>query len=61
MSPPPGNFKPGQRLGHHRTGADHPVVSQDGGYGISYEDYAVALVDEIEEPTHLNRRFTVGY
>lgn len=61
MSPPPGNFKPGQRLGHYRTGADHPVVAQDGAYGISYEDYAVALVDEIEEPTHLNRRFTVGY
>ena len=28
---------------------------------ISYEDYAVALVDEIEQPRHSRRRFTVGY
>jgi uncharacterized protein len=28
---------------------------------ISMEDYAVALVDEIETPRHLGRRFTVGY
>ena len=28
---------------------------------ISYEDYAVALVDELEKPTHSRKRFTVGY
>jgi uncharacterized protein len=28
---------------------------------ISYEDYAVALVDEIEQPRHSSRRFTIGY
>jgi putative NADH-flavin reductase len=37
------------------------VVGDDGEARISYEDYAVALVDEIENPRHLNRRFTVGY
>jgi uncharacterized protein len=28
---------------------------------ISFEDYAIALVDEIEQPRHSRRRFTVGY
>jgi putative NADH-flavin reductase len=37
------------------------VTGEDGEARISYEDYAVALVDEIENPRHLNARFTVGY
>ncbi len=61
MSPPPGNFEPGTRTGHYRTGTDRPVVDTDGGFGISYEDYAVALVDEIDHPRHHRQRFTVGY
>ena len=32
-----------------------------GRFGISYEDYAVALVDEIDHPRHHRQRFTVGY
>lgn len=28
---------------------------------VSFEDYAVALVDELEEPAHACARFTVGY
>ena len=28
---------------------------------ICYEDYAIALVDELEKPAHSRRRFTVGY
>ncbi len=61
MSPPPGRFAPGERLGHYRTGTDWPVVDREGNARISHEDYAVALVDEIESPSHLNARFTVGY
>lgn len=61
LSPPPGNFAPGERRGTYRTGDDHPVVDADGRSAISYEDYAMALVDEIEVPRHLNARFTVGY
>lgn len=61
LSPPPGNFAPGERLGHYRTGAEHPVTDDQGHYGISYEDYSIALIDEIENPAHLNMRFTVGY
>ncbi|MFF5140448.1 NAD(P)-dependent oxidoreductase [Streptomyces sp. NPDC013157] len=61
LSPPPVHFAPGQRTGHYRTGLDHPVTGEDGQARISYEDYAAALVDEIENPRHLGRRFTVGY
>ncbi|MER6077409.1 NAD(P)H-binding protein [Streptomyces sp. NPDC001833] len=61
LSPPPVHFAPGERTGRYRTGLDQPVTGEDGQARISYEDYAVALVDEIEHPRHLNRRFTVGY
>ncbi|MFD8007894.1 NAD(P)-dependent oxidoreductase [Streptomyces mirabilis] len=61
LSPPPVHFAPGDRTGHYRTGLDRPVIGEDAEARISYEDFAVALVDEIERPGHLNRRFTVGY
>ncbi|RPE46857.1 hypothetical protein EDD90_10232 [Streptomyces sp. Ag109_O5-1] len=61
LSPPPVHFAPGERTGRYRSGLDHPVIGDDGQARISYEDYAAALVDEIETPRHLNRRFTVGY
>lgn len=61
VSPPPVHFAPGERTGNYRTGLDHPVVGDDGEARISYEDYAVALLDELETPRHLNRRFTVGH
>ena len=61
LSPPPVHFAPGERTGTYRTGLDQPVVDSSGTASISYEDYAVALVDEIERPAHRNTRFTVGY
>ncbi|WP_046732649.1 NAD(P)-dependent oxidoreductase [Streptomyces humi] len=61
FSPPPVHFAPGARTGAYRTGLDTPVTGPDGQARISYEDYAAALVDEIENPRHLNRRFTAGY
>ena len=61
LSPPPVHFAPGERTGRYRTGLDHPVTGDDGQARVSYEDYAVALVDEIETPRHLSRRFTIGY
>ena len=51
---------PGERTGRFRLGRDRLLVGEDGSR-ISYEDYAVALVDEIERPAHLRQRFTVGY
>lgn len=61
LSPPPVHFAPGERTGCYRTSLDHPVTGEGGQARVSCEDYAVALVDEIEKPQHLNRRFTVGY
>jgi len=37
------------------------VVSGEGKSEISLEDYAVAMLDEVEKPAHRQRRFTVGY
>jgi putative NADH-flavin reductase len=61
VSPPPGHFAPGKRTGQYRTGLDHPVVASDGSTSLSYEDYAVAIVDEVEQPRFIGKRFTVGY
>ncbi|MGH8231257.1 MAG: NAD(P)-dependent oxidoreductase [Steroidobacteraceae bacterium] len=52
---------PGQRTGHFRLGTDQLIVAADGKSSISYEDYASALVDELEKPQHLRQRFTIGY
>ena len=60
LSPPPGNFEPGTRTGHHGTRDDHPVADAQGRFGISYEDDAIALVDGIDHPRHHRERFTVG-
>jgi len=53
-------FEPGQRTGKFRLGGDQLLVGEHGSR-ISFEDYAVALVDEIERPAHHRQRFTVGY
>jgi putative NADH-flavin reductase len=53
-------FIPGERTGTFRIGADL-LLSNERGSSISFEDYAVALVDELEQPQHFRKRFTVGY
>jgi hypothetical protein len=53
-------FIAGERTGRFRLGTDQ-LLSTEKGSSISFEDYAVALVDEIEKPAHRRRRFTVGY
>lgn len=57
---PSAEFVPGERTGNFRLGKD-TLLSGEHGSRISYEDYAVALVDEIEKPAHSRERFTVGY
>jgi putative NADH-flavin reductase len=52
---------PGERTGKFRLGGDEVVASADGKSSISYDDYAIALVDELENPKHVRRRFTIGY
>jgi putative NADH-flavin reductase len=61
FSPPPVEFAPGTRTGSYRIGLDRPVVDGEGRSALSYEDLAVAIVDEIERPKHLNERITAAY
>ncbi|MEU8260503.1 NAD(P)H-binding protein [Micromonospora sp. NPDC048999] len=61
VSPPPLEFHPGERTGHYRTGTDHPVTDAQGRSVLTYEDLAVAIVDEIENPRFDNARFTAAY
>jgi len=53
-------FFDGPRTGTFRLGKDQ-LLSNDKGSSISFADYAIALADEIEKPTHSRQRFTVGY
>lgn len=57
---PSAMFVPGERTGQFRLGTD-TLLSNEQGSSISFEDYAIALVDEIEQPRHIRQRFTVGY
>lgn len=57
---PSAMFVPGERTGRFRLGTDQ-LLSNVQGSSISFEDYAIALADEIEQPRHIRQRFTVGY
>lgn len=52
---------PGQRTGKFRLGKDHVLYDEKGASRISLQDYAVAMIDELEHPQHHHERFTVGY
>ena len=54
-------FVPGERTGNFRLGTDQLITDAKGESRISFEDYAVALVDELEQPKHERMRFTIGY
>lgn len=58
LSPSAGRVDPGERTGRYRVGGDQVLPAADG--DISAEDLAVALVDEVEIPRYVQRRFTVG-
>ncbi|MBE9605129.1 NAD(P)-dependent oxidoreductase [Acetobacteraceae bacterium H6797] len=57
---PSAMFIPGERTGKFRLGKDQ-LLSSEAGSSISFEDYAIAMVDELEKPAHRRARFTVGY
>lgn len=57
---PPALLIPGERTGKFRLGTDL-LLQNEQGSSISLEDYAIALVDELEKPAHSRQRFTVGY
>jgi putative NADH-flavin reductase len=54
-------FGPGSRTGKFRLDTDKLVADAQGNSRISMEDYAIALVDELEKPAHERSRFTIGY
>ncbi|MFT8317789.1 MAG: NAD(P)-dependent oxidoreductase [Sporolactobacillus sp.] len=56
---PSANFALGKRTGHYQTGGDVLLTNSEGQSYVSYEDYAAAVIDELEHPQHLNERFTV--
>ena len=58
---PAAEIGPGQRTGKYRTTGDTFLADAKGHSRISYEDYAVALVDELEKPQHAGQRFGVAY
>lgn len=49
----------GKRTGTYQKGKDRLITNQNGQSYISYADYAIAVVDELEHPEHRNTRFTV--
>lgn len=61
MLSPSAYISPGERTGKFRLGTDQLLVGADGKSAISVEDYAVAMIDELERPAHPRARFTVGY
>jgi putative NADH-flavin reductase len=61
VSPSAGLVQPGKRTGRFRIGGDQLLVREDGTSDISADDLAVAVLDEIEQPRFVQRRFTVGY
>ncbi len=57
---PPMVIEPGVRTGKVRLCGDNPIIEEQGKSWVSFEDYAVALVDELEKPEHKMSRFTIG-
>lgn len=51
----------GPRTGAYRTGGDQLVVDDKGDSKISFADYAIAMVDELEQHRHSRARFTAAY
>lgn len=58
---PPQVLSPGKRTGEYRMGKDTAVVGKDGVSSISVEDFAKAMIDELENTSHHKERMTVGY
>jgi uncharacterized protein len=54
-------FVPGERTGKFRLGTKELIADAKGESKISFADYAIALVDEIEKPAHERASFSVGY
>lgn len=58
---PAAEIAPGVRTGSYRTGFNQLIKDDEGKSFISMEDFAIAILDEIEKPQHIRQRFTVAY
>ncbi len=58
---PAAEIGPGERTGTYRTTDGQLLANAKGESFITYEDYAVAVLDELEHPAHVGRRFGVAY
>ena len=58
---PAETIETGERTGHYRVGKDQVLKSAGGKSKISTQDYAGAMLDELEHPQHIRERFTVAY
>ncbi|KAB0500188.1 NAD(P)-dependent oxidoreductase [Pseudomonas vancouverensis] len=58
---PSAEFVEGERTGSFRIGKDDLLVSSAGRSWITFADYAIAMLDEVEAPKHSRQRFAVGY
>jgi putative NADH-flavin reductase len=58
---PPASIAAGERTGHYRVGKDQLLKNKEGESKISTQDYAIAMLDELEHPQHIRERFTVAY
>jgi putative NADH-flavin reductase len=54
-------FVEGERTGKFRIGQDGFLVSSEGRSWITFADFAIAMLDEVETPKHSKLRFTVSY
>jgi uncharacterized protein len=58
---PAAEIGPGERSGRYRTTGDQFLADASGRSFITFEDYAVAVLDELEQPRHVGQRFGVAY
>jgi putative NADH-flavin reductase len=58
---PAAEFMPGERTGRYRTAEGMLIKDHEGNSRISFEDYAIALLDEVENPKFLRKHMAVGY
>ena len=58
---PAAEISGGQRTGRYRATGDQFIPDAKGQSHISFEDYAVAVVDELEHRNHVGKRFGVAY
>ena len=58
---PAADMRPGVRTGRYRLGKDDMIIDIVGNSHISVEDYAAAMIDELEHPKHHQERFTIVY